>query len=92
MAHASSGVWPLRGWCGRCWLYVCVAGSTSTVVRSCSSVGNVPFDAVDGQNYNVVLTATDSSGASVNTTLVVRVTTNHVPVAPSVGNKTAYQH
>ena len=34
--------------------------------------GNVPFDAVDGQNYNVVLTATDPSGASVSTTLVVR--------------------
>lgn len=54
--------------------------------------GNVPFDAVDGQNYNVVLTATDSSGASVNTTLVVRVTTNHVPVAPTVGAKTVYQN
>ena len=27
-----------------------------------------------------------------STTLVVRVTTNHVPVAPSVGNKTAYQN
>ncbi|MFZ5875144.1 MAG: putative Ig domain-containing protein [Nitrospirota bacterium] len=53
--------------------------------------GQVPQDAVDGQIYNAVLTATDTSGASVSTTLQVRVTTNVPPQPPQVANKIAKQ-
>ncbi|MGN6154075.1 MAG: putative Ig domain-containing protein [Lysobacteraceae bacterium] len=53
--------------------------------------GVVPPTEQDNTTYNVVLTATDPSGASVSTTVQVRVTTNIAPEAPPVSNRNARQ-